>query len=155
MKEKGSGESTPGTCQGLICWDFTATATGRPINQGVFKARLRVPDGAAFTNNQGRSCRPADGTGTFRKGQHKIMVAFEGTACSVSKKTAATKMRAYARITGGEGDFKNATGAGGLTINFHYTKGPNPVRTRGTAPLRAASKTDSRTGKSTRAGLTK
>ena len=127
MKERGSGQSEPISCPDFICFKFRAGAMGKPINEGTFRGTFRIPDIAPFTNNKGQACRPADGTGTFKRGVHKISVSFDGSACLVSKGSSGSKLRAYGRITDGEGNFNNAKGAGGLVINFEFTKGEQPM----------------------------
>ena len=127
MKEKISGESEAIVCPEFICFKFRAAAMGKPINEGIFRGTFRIPDTGAYTNNQGKSCRPADGTGTFKRGVHTVSVSFQGSACLVSKGSTKSKLHAYGRITDGAGNFNNATGAGGLVITFEYTKGEQPM----------------------------
>lgn len=127
MKEKGTGEHEAEPCGDFICFVFTADANGKPIDNGTFKGVIRLPDTAPVPNNKGRLCRPADGSGTFKRGVHTIKASFEGSACLASKGSKQTRMRAYATITGGTGDFSQAKGAGGLLINFVYQKGTHPL----------------------------
>lgn len=126
MKEKGNGEAEPVKCPDFICFNFTADAKGKPINEGTFKGTLRAPNGENYVNNDGHFCRPADGTGVFRKGSDRIKVAWDGEACSTKIK-GHLRVRAYATITGGEGDFNNAKGAGGITFNWIFLEGTHPI----------------------------
>lgn len=85
-----------------------------------------MPKGNTFENNQGKTCRPLDGTGTFRKGNNKIHVAFEGTGCGDNPKDGTPVGRAYARVTGGTGDYAGAKGKGALLVNLVLDSGEHP-----------------------------
>ena len=122
MREKGTGSSTGEACGAFLCWELEGTANGNPIKDGSFRGRLRIPDSGEYTNNSGDSCRPADGRATFRKGNNRIRIEFEGEACILADKTGESRLRTFGRVTGGTGDYENTKGAGGLFMKFVFAK---------------------------------
>ncbi|HYN36483.1 MAG TPA: hypothetical protein VEV82_05855 [Actinomycetota bacterium] len=115
MKESGGGtfDTEASGCEGSVdtCQKFVADAHGRPIDGGSLVLKLGYDMGQGFFNPHDKQCVDAVGEGTFRKGENKIFISFEGPFCEGN---GPTYIKLYYVITGGQGRFDLAQGRGGI-----------------------------------------
>lgn len=118
---------SPDACPGLAC-RLTITAAGtaevKGIGSGSFASTLTVLLGAAGPNGGGGVCAPASGSATLAVNGSEVTLAQVGTFCDVNDLSTGGSVGPLVGHTldgtyfvlSGSGRFRNARGAGSLTV---------------------------------------